>query len=215
LKILNNMQNFVSFLLKRIYNAQPIDGFYCEEAFRLTCLDVQYHFPNVSEEEVKNRIVQNQNELAIFLFRLGNLLHIERVEILKWQVHWLLKELCSCEIYFNNKIDTGFYVIHGEGTVIGSRNKIGKGFKIHQGCTIGHKKNGGGIGNTIGDDVTLYANSSIMGELKIGNRVVIGSHVIVFKDIDDDALITVNSQNKGYNEKNTVFNRHSSRFWKN
>ena len=87
-------------------------------------------------------------------------------------------------------IDTGFYIIHGEGTVIGSRNRIGKGFKIHQGCTIGHKKNGEGNGNVIGNDVTMYCNSSIIGELNIGNNVVIGGHVMITSNILDNILIT-------------------------
>ena len=107
----------------------------------------------------------------------------------RFKIHWLLKELCSCEIYFNNEIDSGFYIIHGEGTVIGSRNKIGKGFKIHQGCTIGHRKNNVGNGNVIGDNVVLYANSSIIGELNIGNNVVIGAHVLVTENVSDDKIV--------------------------
>lgn len=107
------------------------------------------------------------------------------------QIHWLLKQYCSCEIYFNNEIGEGFYVAHGAGTVIGSRNTIGKGFIIHQGCTIGHKKNGGGAGTTIGDNVTVYANSSIIGALTIGNNVVIGSHLLVTQDLPAGKVVTI------------------------
>jgi len=114
--------------------------------------------------------------------------------VLKTKIHWLLKELCSCEIYFNNEIAEGFYVIHGEGTVIGSRNKIGKGFKIHQGCTIGHKKNGEGNGNVIGDNVTMYCNSSIIGELKIGDNVVVGGHVMVYKNVENNTIVIQKSE---------------------
>jgi serine O-acetyltransferase len=110
---------------------------------------------------------------------------------LKQQIHWLLKRCCSCEIYFNNQIEEGFYVVHGQGTVIGSRNKIGKGFVVHQGCTIGHKRNGSGTGNKIGDNVTLCAKSSIIWELNIGNNVVIGAHVLITKDILDNTVITI------------------------
>ena len=111
------------------------------------------------------------------------------------QIHSLLKQFCNCEIYFNNEIDEGFYLVHGEGTVIGSRNKIGKGFVIHQGCTIGHKKNGTGKGNIIGNNVTLYANSSILGELTIGNNVVIGAHILVLNNLEDNSIVTVKNYN--------------------
>ena len=63
------------------------------------------------------------------------------------------------------------------------------GFKIHQGCTIGHKKNGGGNGNAIGNNVTMYCNSSIIGELNIGDNVIIGAHVLVTKDCDANKII--------------------------
>jgi serine O-acetyltransferase len=184
------MEDFVQFLLKKVYKPKSIRNEYILTAFELTVKDVNYHFPDLSKEEIKSKIINNSNELAIFLFRLGIVLHQNNEEDLKPQIHWLLKELCSCEIYFNNEIGEGFYIVHGEGTVIGSRNEIGKGFKIHHGCTIGHKKNGGGNGNKIGDNVTMYCNSSIIGELTIGDNVIIGAHVLIAQNIASNALIT-------------------------
>jgi serine O-acetyltransferase len=183
------MKDFIAFLLARVYQSKPIDGKYIDIAFKKTVEDVTYHFPNLSKDEIKARVLANSNELTIFLFRLGRELHLNDEEFLKPQIHWLLKELCSCEIYFNNEIGEGFYIVHGQGTVIGSRNIIGKGFKIHQGCTIGHKKNGEGRGNIIGNNVTMYCNSSIIGELNIGNNVVIGGHAMLTKDVDSDKIV--------------------------
>ncbi|MBF4492870.1 hypothetical protein IR010_09990 [Flavobacterium sp. MR2016-29] len=184
------MKDFVQFLLTKVYQFKAIDENYIQTAFELTVVDVNYHFPDLTRQEIKHRITTNSNELGVFLFRLGSVLHKNDQENLKPQIHWLLKELCSCEIYFNNEISEGFYIIHGEGTVIGSRNKIGTGFKIHHGCTIGHKKNGGGNGSILGNNVTMYCNSSIIGELTIGNNVIIGGHTMVVKNIPDNSLIT-------------------------
>lgn len=190
------MTDFVAFLLSKVYQSKSIPSEYVESAFEATCRDVKYHFPSITKEEIKNRICSNSNELAVFLFRLGTELHHKNAHDLKPQVHWLLKELCSCELYFNNQIDEGFYIVHGQGTVIGSRNTIGKGFTIHQGCTIGHKKNGEGNGNTIGDNVKMYCNSSIIGELNIGANTIIGAHVMVFKDVDANSILTNPIENK-------------------
>lgn len=184
------MKDFLQFLLTKVYQPVQIPDHYIDHAFELVCLDIKYHFPSFSNDQIKNSIITNSNELAVFLFRLGSILHKNNEENLKPQIHWLLKELCCCEIYFNNEIDEGFYIVHGEATVIGSRNKIGKGFKIHHGCTIGHKKNGRGNGNILCDDVTMYCNSSIIGEVTIGNNVIIGAYVIVTNNILDNCLIT-------------------------
>jgi len=181
---------FVDFLLKKVFQPIPIRDEYVIYAFNKAKADIKYHC-EISDEDLEKRIVSNSNDLVVFLFRLGEVLHINNEDLLKQQIHWLLKELCSCEIYFNNEIEEGFYVVHGQGTVIGSRNKIGKGFIIHQGCTIGHKKNGAGAGNVIGDNVTLYANSSIIGELNIGKNVIIGAHVLITKDIPDNTVVTI------------------------
>lgn len=185
------MINFVNFLLNGVYQAIEITEDVVNEAFDKTVKDVNYHFPNLTALDVQNKITSNGNELAVFLFRLGQLVDSDKS---KNQLHWLLKQYCSCEIYFNNKIDEGFYVVHGQGTVIGSRNVIGKGFIIHQGCTIGHKKNGSGKGNIIGNNVTLYANSSIIGELSIGDNVVIGAHVLVHKNLPDNSVLTITNK---------------------
>jgi serine O-acetyltransferase len=187
--ILNRLKNFTDFLLNRVFEKKSIPVNYIESAFENTFLDVIYHFPNLSKEDVLNKIIRNENELALYLFRLGVELRKNNIENLKPQLHSILKEMCSMEIYFNNDIDIGFYIIHGVGTVIGSRNKIGKGFKIHQGCTIGHKTNGGGKGNSIGNNVTMYANSSIIGENIIGDNVIIGAHVLVTKDVPRNSVV--------------------------
>lgn len=184
------MEDFVAFLLNKVFRPKSIDIKYIDSAFEKTIADVRYHFPNQSKEEIENKITTNSNELAVFLFRLGRELHLDNQEDLKPQIHWLLKELCSCEIYFNNEIGEGFYIVHGEGTVIGSRNKIGKGFKIHQGCTIGHRKNNTGNGSIIHDNVTMYANSSIIGELIIEENVIIGAHVMIRKNLKNNWIVT-------------------------
>ena len=199
------MEDFITFLLQKVYNSKPIPKEIIDESLKKTILDVNYHFPELTEENIIHRIQSNSNELAIFLFRIGNELFKNEHMSLLPQVHWLLKELCSCEIYFNNNISEGFYVIHGEGTVIGSRNTIGKGFKIHQGCTIGHKRNNSGTnGVVLGNDITLYSHSSILGNIVIGDNVVIGGHVLVSKSVSSNKIILSKEVNSAKDLKSSL-----------
>ena len=69
----------------------------------------------------------------MFLFMLGRVKHKSVEDSLILQVQSLLRRFCVCEIYLNNQSDVGFYVAHGEGTVLGSRYRIKKGFKITSG----------------------------------------------------------------------------------
>jgi len=99
-----------------------------------------------------------------------------------------MKECCSCEIYFSCSIDIGFYIVHGIGTVIGSRHKIGKGFKIYQGCTIGQRKPF--VDKcVIGDNVTMFSNSSVLGSVTIGDNVKIGANTLVLKDVPSNTTV--------------------------
>ncbi|WP_282043186.1 hypothetical protein [Winogradskyella flava] len=186
--------DFLNFLLQRVYESKPIEESFILDAFNKVVKDVNYHFPTVDELEIIDRITTNQNELALFLFRIGRELHLNNKDNLKAQIHFLMKDLCGCEIYFNSSIDTGFCIVHGEGTVIGSRNTIGKGFVIHQNCTVGHKVNGAGVGNVIGDNVKMYCNSSILGELKIGDDVTIGAHTMVNKNVKSNRTVVSTSR---------------------
>ncbi len=185
------LQQFIQFLRQKAF-AEP-DSLYFDKtiyirAFELTVQDVQYYNPIIESEEIFNRISTNQNELAVFLYRFGNLIYNRNTESPSLNIlHGLMKELCSCEIYFSNQIDIGFTIVHGIGVVIGSRNVIGKGFKIYQNCTVGHKVKGG-KGNLIGNNVICYAGSKIIGENHIGENCTIGANTAIFCDLPSNSI---------------------------
>jgi serine O-acetyltransferase len=185
------LERFIHFLKKKAF-AEPDDLFFDQsiytKAFELTIQDVNYFNPNLDSQEIFNRLTTNQNELPVFLFRFGNLIHQHNPESQSLKIlHGIMRELCACEIYFSNQIDVGFTIIHGVGTVIGSRNIIGKGFKIYQNCTIGHKEKGG-KGNIIGEQVICYAGSKIIGDNIIGDKTIIGANTTIFKDIAANSI---------------------------
>jgi len=87
------------------------------------------------------------------------------------------------------------YFPHPIGIVIHPDVKIGKNCTIYQNVTIGSGKPSKTMGMTVptlGDNVTVYANTVIIGGVKIGNNVKIGAGSVVLKDVDDGQIVAGN-----------------------
>jgi serine O-acetyltransferase len=192
MKLINEFNLFLS---RNSFVFFEIENDFYEYAVLDVKNDIEKHFnSNITLDEVQNRIVTNQNELAIYFYRLGRRIYLNNnVDTRLSIIHGLMRLYCSCEIYFSNEIGKGFYIVHGLGTVIGSRNIIGENFRIHQGCTIGHKRNGlgteSGAGAILGSDVTMYANSSIIGDVQIGNNVTLGINSLVTESVESNQFV--------------------------
>ncbi len=77
---------------------------------------------------------------------------------------------------------------------------IAKGVKVGQNCTIFHQvtidedmfPDANTFGApTIGDNCYIYPGAKIIGNISIGNNVVIGANVVVCHDIPDNTTLTV------------------------
>jgi serine O-acetyltransferase len=68
--------------------------------------------------------------------------------------------------------------------------KIGKNFTIYQGVTVGRVHSGKKAGvPTVGDNVTAFAGSKILGNIKIGDNVIIGANAVVLSDVPDNVTV--------------------------
>ena len=81
-------------------------------------------------------------------------------------------------------IDIGLRIPHPTSIVL-TNATIGKNFTIYQGCTIGQKGDGQWNAPRIGDNVTMFANSSVVGGVNVGDNVVIAAHACVVKDAEE------------------------------
>lgn len=159
------------------------------DSFDQTILDLNYHYPSLTSEEVYSRILNNGSELATFIYRLGNNYYKIGDKYMLDYLHGLMRLRCSCEIYFSNSIDIGFYVTHSVGIVIGSRNIIKKGFLIYQNCTVGHNENDED-GSKIGKNVSMLPYSSIIGNIKIGDNVVFSAYSSLRKNVASNLVLS-------------------------
>lgn len=110
------------------------------------------------------------------------------------------------DIHPGASIGEGFVIDHGTGVVIGATAIIGKNVKIYQGVTLGARSfvtddtdnpvKGIPRHPIIGNGVVIYANSTILGRITIGDGAVIGGNLWVTRDVaPGEKLIQARGEN--------------------
>ena len=121
---------------------------------------------------------------TLFYYRIGPIASL----LIGW---WRPKDKYF-DISYTTVIEGGAYFAHPRSTGINA-NYIGKNFSARQLTTLGNKSDGANKNRPyIGDNVTLGANVTIIGSVKIGNNVTIGAGSVVVKDIPDNSIAVGN-----------------------
>ncbi len=88
------------------------------------------------------------------------------------------------------QIGEGLYFGHAYAITINPNVVIGKNANIHKGVTIGRENRGKRKGTpTIGDFVWIGINSTIVGNITIGNDVLIAPNSYVNCDVPDHSVV--------------------------
>ncbi|MCR5253710.1 MAG: serine acetyltransferase [Treponema sp.] len=133
---------------------------------------------------------------AILVYRIAHYLYENGVPIVPRIMSEHVHGKTGIDIHPGAKIGESFFIDHGTGVVIGETCIIGTNVKIYQGVTLGAlsvKKSltGNKRHPTIEDDVTIYANATILGgETVIGKGSTIGGNTWVTKSVPANSLIT-------------------------
>lgn len=104
------------------------------------------------------------------------------------------------ERYFRNMdwglkfdIGPGLYMGHVHGITLNPKVKIGKNCNIHKGVTIGQENRGKRKGvPVIGDEVWIGINAIIVGNIHIGNDVLIVPGAYINFDVPDHPIVVGN-----------------------
>lgn len=105
------------------------------------------------------------------------------------KLYYLNKTLHGIDCMYDTQLPDIFLLFHSSGTMLGKASYADY-FVALQGCTVGSQK---GKYPVFGKGVSLTANSTVIGDCKIGNRCTISAGTTIFqKDIADDCTAFVN-----------------------
>lgn len=103
----------------------------------------------------------------------------------------IIEFIMSVEIPDKLKIGKNFNIYHGIGIVINANCIIGNNVSIRQNTTLGSKYDGGPCPK-IGNNVDIGCNTVIIGDISIGDNVIIGAGSVVTKSFPSNCIIAGN-----------------------
>lgn len=137
-------------------------------------------------------------QYMIFLYYLSHEIYVNtQNSILCDKIYYLNKIMNSVDLFYAIELPQKFGAEHPLGSVMG-RAKYGEGFFFYQGCTVGgtYGKNGEIYYPVLGENVQMFANSSILGKCNVGDNVKIGAGTLIKnEDIPSDSIIFGQSPN--------------------
>ena len=104
-----------------------------------------------------------------------------------------LKQKMNIEIFGKTNIGKGLYIGHPHGITINPEAVIGENCNIHKGVTIGQENRGKRKGvPTLGNEVWVGVNATIVGKVNIGDDVMIAPNSFVNFDVPDHSVVIGN-----------------------
>lgn len=138
--------------------------------------------------------------IAIATYRIAHELYLKQVPLIPRIMTECAHARTGIDIHPGATIGDNFFIDHGTGVVIGETTIIGDNVKIYQGATLGALSfpkdergriiKGGKRHPTIEDNVTIYAEATILGDVVIGKGAVIGGNVWIKESVPPGVTVT-------------------------
>ena len=131
--------------------------------------------------------------IAIATYRIAHELYLKHIPLIPRIMTECAHAKTGIDIHPGANVGKNFFIDHGTGVVIGETTVIGDNVKIYQGATLGALSfpkdergniiKGGKRHPTIEDNVTIYAEATILGDVTIGKGAVIGGNVWIKESV--------------------------------
>ena len=127
---------------------------------------------------------------SVFAYRLAHKLWRARWFFVARFISAVARVLTGIEIHPGARIGSGFFIDHGMGVVIGETSEVGENVTLYQGVTLGGTSLDPGKRHpTLGDMVIIGAGAKVLGPIKLGNCVRVGSNAVVVRDVAPNNVV--------------------------
>ncbi|MDR0462456.1 MAG: serine O-acetyltransferase [Christensenellaceae bacterium] len=122
--------------------------------------------------------------------------HEQKDELWARKISEYAKSVTGVDIHPKARIGVPFAIDHGVGTVVGETAVIGKNCLLYHGVTLGakHLKDRDQVGEDrhpkLGNNVIIYSNTTILGNLQIPDGIIIGANKFIKNQTEVDDLLT-------------------------
>ena len=117
----------------------------------------------------------------------GNKFRFRVFQILLKHYQWKY----GCEISYKTTLGGGARITHPFGIVVFAKS-IGQNAWFHTGCVIGQAHNGRSDIPTIGNNVSFGTGCKVLGDITIGDNVIIGANAVVIRDVPSNSIVAGN-----------------------
>jgi serine O-acetyltransferase len=140
--------------------------------------------------------------LAVTVHRVAHELHRLGVPLMPRIMSEWAHTQSGADIHPGATIGESFFIDHASGVVVGATTEIGARVKLYQGVTLGalsHPRDAAGRvvrdskrHPTVGDDVTLYANATVLGgDTVVGDETIVGGSVFLTRSVPSGSRVAM------------------------
>lgn len=130
---------------------------------------------------------------ALWAYRVAHLLWARDDHTTARLLSQFARFLTGVEIHPAADIGRRCVIDHGTGVVIGSTAEVGDDVLLYHGVTLGNRRPVDGKRHpTIGDDVLLGANATILGPIEVGDGATVGGAAVVVTPVEAGSTVVGN-----------------------
>ena len=137
--------------------------------------------------------------MAIATYRIAHELYLKEVPLIPRIMSECAHSKTGIDIHPGARIGKNFFIDHGTGVVVGETAIIGDNVRFYQGVSLiaisipkdAQTIKGAKRHPTVEDNVTIYAEATILGNITIGKDSVIGGNVWIRKSVSPGTTVSM------------------------